>query len=294
MRKEYVFIILSGILYGGIVFGGKILSQLGLSAYEAAVFYPAFMLLLLPIIIFSKKHQFKKGMVPFFLGFGVAGAVAVFCQFVGVFLGVPVAVAALLLYSQPIWTLMLSSVFLDEKINKYKSVAVFVAILGIIVLVNPFTIDSLGHPLGLLFSLIGGLGISGWTLYSKKSSIKKYSEITTWFGAYVFSLIVLLFVYPLISFFISDPQVTRLSFFHSWQIWGSIFLVFLFGSFLPFIFLLKGLKKVPASHAGVILLLEPVSAALLAFIFLKEPLTQTILLGGSLILFANYIVIKKG
>jgi drug/metabolite transporter (DMT)-like permease len=53
------------------------------------------------------------------------------------------------------------------------------------------------------------------------------------------------------------------------------------------------MKKVPSSEAGVILLLEPVSGALLAAFFLHQPLTLNILLGGGLILFSNYLVVYK-
>ncbi len=52
-------------------------------------------------------------------------------------------------------------------------------------------------------------------------------------------------------------------------------------------FYLNGVKKVPTVDAGIILLLEPVSAAILSAIFLNQPITFNITSGGALILFVN-------
>ncbi|MBU4492316.1 MAG: hypothetical protein KKD69_07635 [Euryarchaeota archaeon] len=48
-----------------------------------------------------------------------------------------------------------------------------------------------------------------------------------------------------------------------------------------------------ASIAGIVLLLEPVSAIILAAIFFTQPIGLNIISGGTLILFSNYLVIHK-
>ena len=57
---------------------------------------------------------------------------------------------------------------------------------------------------------------------------------------------------------------------------------------------LQGVKKVPTVAAGIIMLLEPVTGAVLASIFLDQQLTLNIIIGGLIILLANYLVITKG
>jgi drug/metabolite transporter (DMT)-like permease len=52
-------------------------------------------------------------------------------------------------------------------------------------------------------------------------------------------------------------------------------------------------KKVPTIEAGIILLIEPISGALLATIFLGQQITLNIVIGGFLILLANYLVLTK-
>ena len=56
---------------------------------------------------------------------------------------------------------------------------------------------------------------------------------------------------------------------------------------------LKGVEKVPAIKAGIIMLLEPIVGAILAAIFLHQPITIGIIIGGALILVANYLVIRS-
>ena len=55
----------------------------------------------------------------------------------------------------------------------------------------------------------------------------------------------------------------------------------------------QGLKIVSSTHAGIIMLLEPVSAAILASVFLGEAITIGIIIGGALIIAANIIVIVQ-
>jgi drug/metabolite transporter (DMT)-like permease len=54
-----------------------------------------------------------------------------------------------------------------------------------------------------------------------------------------------------------------------------------------------GTKKVPTVDAGIIMLLEPVVGSILAIIFLNQALTLNIIIGGIIILLANYLTIRK-
>jgi drug/metabolite transporter (DMT)-like permease len=66
----------------------------------------------------------------------------------------------------------------------------------------------------------------------------------------------------------------------------------LLSGIFPHLLLYKGLQKIQASVAGVILLLEPISATILAAIFFNQLITFNIIMGGILILISNYLVIK--
>ncbi len=75
--------------------------------------------------------------------------------------------------------------------------------------------------------------------------------------------------------------------------WIYLLIFELFCSITPHLFYFKGIEKVTVSDAGVILLLEPIGATALAAVFLRQPITVNIIIGGLLILISNYLVIKK-
>jgi drug/metabolite transporter (DMT)-like permease len=112
MKKGYLLIILAGVLYGGVTFGGQVFVNAGLSLYEISAFTLMFGLLLLPFVLFKKECRFKKSMIGFFLGLGFFGGLLRLSQFGAIVLGVPVAIAVLLLYTQPFWTVVFSRLFL--------------------------------------------------------------------------------------------------------------------------------------------------------------------------------------
>jgi len=293
MEKEYGFVIISGMLFGTLVFGGQIFVNLGLSLYEILIFPLIFGFLLLPLIIFKKECNLKKSMFSLFLFIGLFGAITRLSQFSAVVLGVPVAIVVLLLYTQPLWTVIFSRLILQEKITKNKVLAMMLVLTGVVTLVNPFNLMNIGSPSGIIIALIGGISLSAWVVYSRKSAIKKYPPITTTFYVVIFVLVFLIISYPIVYFLIQDSSITRLSLDLPMKMWFYLFAFMVISEIVPYILLLKGLKKVLASSAGIILLLEPVSASLLAAALLHQPITPNILLGGSLILISNYIVIRK-
>lgn len=302
MGKEYLFVVITGIMFGSLVFGGQVFVNMGLSLYEISLFTMVFGLLLLPFIILRKECRFRRDMVGFFLVFGIFGAVTRLSQFGSLVLGVPVAIVVLLLYTQPVWTVIFSKLFLKERLTRHKILAMVLVLTGMVILVNPFTVTDIGNPFGIVVALIGGVALSGFVIYGRRSGVKRYffimttkryHFITTTFGYMVFTLIILAISYPIMSLFTQDLSIIRVSFNLPAIMWLYLFIFVLVSGIIPYALLFKGEQKVSASRAGIILLLEPVSASILAMLFLQQPLTVNIIIGGALILFSNYLVIRK-
>ena len=216
-----------------------------------------------------------------------------FTQWAGLIFGLPIAVIVFLLYMQPAWTLIISKIWLGEIMSTSKILAVTIAIGGILILVNPSNMGSTQEILPLIFPIFAGIFLSLSYVLGRIGSLKKIHPITTTFGfrtsqtAWAFSL------FPIVSIFVSDPSFSTLRFNFDVQIWLYLLLFSFFIGTLTGITLYKGLETVPASVAGVILLLEPVSATVIASILFNEAITYNILAGGSLILLANYMIIQS-
>jgi drug/metabolite transporter (DMT)-like permease len=293
MEREYWYVFLTGVLSGTLVFGAKALSEIGLSMYQIAILVPLFSFMLLPLVLLKKKYRIRRAMLKWFAISGFVGFLINFPDYGAVILGVPVATAVLLIYTQPLWTVIFGRVFLKESITKMKIISLILVILGTIVLIGPFAITSLAITPGTMLALAGGLILSAWVIVVRSFGKKGYNPVTMQFGYAMFCLAFLLISYPLITIFFSIPSITSFSLDIAPIMWIYLLFFALLSSIIPHILHFKGSRKVPASTAGIILLTEPVSAALLAAAFLLQPITLNILLGGALILLSNYLVVRK-
>lgn len=292
MEKEYLFVAITGILSGLLVFGGRVFENHGLSLFEIA-FFPQLLvvLMLLPFMV-SKRYRVVRGTAWNWILYGCVMVVLVLSEYGGVILGVPVAIAVLLLYTQPLWTIMISRVFMGEDISGRKYLACAVVLAGLIILVNPFGTSMIGNPLGIVVSLVGGVSLSGWVILGSIISKKKSPPVMTKFISACLTVFLLLLSYPLLYALSRSQSIASFSFGLPIWIWIALVGFTFFAEVVSHIFYYKGVKKVPASDAGIILLLEPVTGALLATAFLNQALTANIILGGALILAANYLVVK--
>lgn len=293
MRKGYPSLMLAGVLFGTIVFGGKILSGLGLTLYELAVLpYLVPVIILLPVILLNKRYWLKLDQLPIWLLYGLICAVTVISQFGSPMLGVPVSVVVLLLYSQPIWTLVFSIIFLKEKVRPKELIACATVIIGVIILINPFN-DRITNIAGLMLALLGGVGLAGWLVVGSYASKKGIHPLTTKFAECIFQILFLIIMIPLVNFAFRDPRVTSFTWDYGWVVIVGIVLFGLFSQTLAHLLYFIGVKTVPTMHASIIALLEPVVAVLLSAIFLHELITLNIVIGGLLIIGANVLVIKE-
>lgn len=293
MLKYYIYVIISGLLSGTIIFSGKLFSTMGLSLFEISMLTSIIIAgLLTPFVIFSKKYKIKKGNLKNWILFGFIAACLYLTQFAAVVLGVSVALTVLLLYTQPLWTIIFSKVFLKEKIEKSQIIACILVLLGLLVLVNPFTIDEINLT-GLICALSAGIFLSAWITIGSYISKTKNNPLTMKFNETFFTIIFLALFYPLILLFTTESSIVNFSLNQPITIWIYITLFAIFTGIINHICYFKGVQKVPTVDAGIIMLLEPVSGALLASIFLNEPITLNLLIGGAIILFSNYFIITK-
>src|ERR1041385_9448689 len=170
-RRGHFFIVIAAVFYGTVVVGGEFFITRGLSLFEIA-FYPILLMtvLVLPVLLIRPNYVIPKRLLPFFLLYGLIGAFAEFGQFVGLIFGVPVAVVALVLYPQPLWTVVLSAGLLGERITRRKVIAMLLAFAGVAVLTQGAWTVSIAHPfLGLLACLIASVFMSLWVIWGRKS-----------------------------------------------------------------------------------------------------------------------------
>jgi len=71
--------------------------------------------------------------------------------------------------------------------------------------------------------------------------------------------------------------------------WISIFYLGFFGTVLGFVWYYEGIKKIGPTRAGLFINFVPVTAIILAFLILKEPLTLSLLVGALFVCSGVYL-----
>ncbi len=196
----------------------------------------------------------------------------------------PLSTAAILLYTSPIWIMLMSVLFFREKLTGRKLLALALAFAGC-VLVSGVSGEGMTLP-GLLVGLGSGIG---YGLYSILGTValRRYSPYTV--TTYTFAFAALgawLICRPaeMLAKFAAAPNLPGLVFF--------CVLTALVTAVIPFLAYTLGLRTVEASRAGILATVEPLVATLIGVAVFSEPLTLLSGLGMLLILAA--VVLLNG
>ena len=227
-------------------------------------------------ILVSKRNFFESffsGVL--FHGFYLGGV------FYSISIGMPTAIAALIVTLQPVLTNALSGPILNEKVSIKQWIGVLLGFAGA-GLVLGFDVGSKIPATGLIATIIALLAITFSTLWQKKLSNNlplSVSNMNQAIGGCIFHLsIIILFVDPYIDF--SQTFVIAMS--------HQIFLVS-FGAFTILMFLIKNNS---ASKTVSIFFLIPATSAFMAWLFLNESLTSLDLIGFLITSIGVYIATR--
>ena len=227
--------------------------------------------------IFVSKRNFFESFFSgvLFHGFYLGGV------FYSISIGMPTAIAALIVTLQPVLTNAFSGPILNEKVSSKQWVGVLLGFAGA-GLVLGFDLGSKIPTAGLTATIIALLAITFSTLWQKKLSNNlplSVSNMNQALGGVVFHIvIIILFAEPYIDF--STTFLIAMS--------HQIFLVS-FGAFTILMFLIK---RNSASKTVSIFFLIPPTSAFMAWLFLNESLSNLDLLGFLIATIGVYIATR--
>ena len=280
-----LLIILSGIFWGSMGIFVRRLTALGFTSIQIVSIRLTLAALFFSVILFIKDRSgFKIAVrdIPLFLGLGF-GSILFFtiCYFTAINL-MSLSTAAILLYTSPVWIMLMSIIFFHEKMTKRKSLALLLAFAGC-VLVSGISGKKITFT-GFLIGLASGFG---YGLYSILGTIalRRYSPYTV--TTYTFLLaalgsIIICRPVEMINKFSASPHLFQLILF--------CLLTALITAVIPFLAYTLGLNHVEASKAGILATIEPMVATLIGVFVFSESLTLFSALGILLILAAVIIL----
>lgn len=285
----YLMVLLAASIWSTLGIFGKIAFQEGLKPLELMFYRSALATIILFLFIqFFKKdkiHIDKKDIF-FFLLYGTLSVGIFYLLYFSSILHLKVGVASALLYTSPLFVVILSRFLFKELLTLPKLLALFFTLLGVTLLSEFFPIRNLNllSTKGVLYGLGSGFTYALYTIFGKKA-LSKYSPITLMFYTLFFGSV------TLGIFLLLRGEILHNSFTAKAII--SIIMLSILTTIIAYYFYVEGLKRIEASKASIISTVEPVIAWLLAYIVLKESLNYYEGLGFFLILFGALLVIIK-
>ncbi|RKS53059.1 threonine/homoserine efflux transporter RhtA [Gillisia mitskevichiae] len=182
-----------------------------------------------------------------------------------------------LFYTYPIFVTIIEVLFFKQKIERKQTLLLLLAFTGIVItyIGKPFSFQS-DDFIGMLAAVGASIGYA-ITVVLFKAENSRYSKNQMVFYQNIVGAIVF------IPFLTAIPSATVT------DLGIGVFYGFLIG-IVVFKLFFYGLQQLSAATATTLMYLEVVSAILLGYFVLDEPITWNILLGGSLIVTSSYLI----
>ena len=263
-------------------FGGLIVKSFeGATLWQILFWRSLFFIIVISIFLlltYKTKvlHAFKKSGIP-----GLIGGVILssgFCGYVFAMYNTTVANTNFIIQTQILFLAIFGYIFLKEKISKVTLFSIILAVVGITLMVG--TSLSPGAMIGNLAAFIMPISFSILILI-----IRKYPHV---------DMIPLQLIAGIVAMSVGYFMAGKINISYH-----DIFLGFLAGFFqlgFGFIFITVGARRTPSAIVGIIMITEAVLGPLWAWMFVNENPPLSVLIGGSIIIFAvllQFLLVKK-
>lgn len=185
---------------------------------------------------------------------------------------IPASLAALLLYTFPIFVTLLAVIVDKERLSKHTVLSIGVSLLGIAMVLGAprGTINGVG----VLLALGAALVYSGYIVMGNRVVATVPSNVTSAFISLFASL----------SLLIIGVTTHSLDFRLTFTAWLAGVGVALFSTFIAMIAFFSGVRSIGPTQSSVLSMLEPVITILFTTLLFQEHLTWLQILGGAIVL----------
>jgi drug/metabolite transporter (DMT)-like permease len=286
----YVKLILTAVFWGGTFIAGRVVAR-DVGPFSAAFF--RFFIASIFLVLFTCKIEGrlpvlrKRQIIPVFL----LGMTGVFLYNVFFFKGLKIihaGRAAVIIAGNPIFITLLSAYFFKEKLSLIKIAGILLSVSGAVIVISKGSFHEI---------VTGGVGwgeififgcVFSWVAYSLigKAVMDGLSPL----AAVSYSSIIGAFFLFFPALFEGGVQNLRL--YHPVD-WVGMFYLGFFGTVIGFVWYYEGIKKIGPMKASLFINFVPVSAVVMAFFILNEPITPSLFIGTLLVCSGVYLTNKR-
>jgi drug/metabolite transporter (DMT)-like permease len=286
----YVKLILTAVFWGGTFIAGRVVAK-DVGPFSAAFF--RFFIASVFLILSTYKIEGrlpvlqKRQIIPVFL----LGMTGVFLYNMFFFKGLKIihaGRAAVIIAGNPIIITLFSAYFFREKLSLVKIAGIILSVTGAVFVISKGSFHEI---------VAGGVGwgeififgcVFSWAAYSLigKAVMDGLSPL----AAVSYSSVIGAFFLFFPAFFEGAMQNFR----HYCLVdWVGMFYLGFFGTVIGFVWYYEGIKKIGPTKASLFINFVPISAVVLAFFILDEPITLSLFIGTLLVCSGVYLTNKR-
>ena len=251
-----------------------------------------FLLFIITLIQDRNSLKAERREFPTLIFYGVFGyAMVQLGYFIGIARGVPLSLVLIIEFTAPIWIVLWIKFVRKSKVANSMWIAIALSLTGLILVAKVWQ--------GFAFDFIGSMGALGaafalaiYFLMTQSQGVKRSSLAMIVWGVGVsglfWSIVLPIWNFPTQIFTADINLQGRFSDFSA-PGWLLIAYIVIFGTLVPYLFVVKGIRLLSASTSSVIGMAEPVIAGVFAWIWLSQSWSAIQLVGGFIVLVGIYI-----
>ena len=279
--KIYIKLLMTAIFWGGTFIAGRVIAG-HVNQYAASFLRFVVASVFLVALIANREGLPSRIEAKKLLSLTLLGATGVFAYNLFFFKGlqlISAGRASLIIANNPILLAVFSFVLFNEKMTLLKVIGILISVSGAVIAISG------GQPAALLS---GGIGmgdvfifccVGSWVAYSLigKRAMDSLSPLAAVSGAAIIGVI-MLSIPAWQSGMIEEMPLYRPA------DWAAIFYLGFFGTVLGFVWYYDGIRTIGPARAGLFINFVPLSAILMGYLLLDEPITISLAVGAVLVI----------
>lgn len=288
MKKlALIQVIIAGILWGTSGIFVHYLAPYGFTSLQMTFFRSIVSCACMSLfVLIYNRHLFQVSLKEFllFAGSGISFFLTASCYFYSM-QATSISTAVVLMYTAPIFVMIYSVIFLNEKLTPIKTLAVLIMLTGCTLVSG--VIGGLKFDLmGIIVGFMSGIAYSAYNILTKIQMKNNSNPLSATLYCFFFAVLIGVFscrVSNIPQSIATAPHLTL----------PLVIGMGLLTCISPYFLYTLALKKIPAGTASSLGIIEPMAATLFSIVLFNEPLSKASLCGIVLILGAVFIFSKS-
>lgn len=286
-RLGYLYVVMAAVMWGLSGSSAKFLFKSGVTPYQlvqSRLSISTSILFLWLLIRYPSLLKINRKDILYFVLFGTVGMAGVQFTYLFAISKIKVAAAILLQYLAPSFIALHSVVFMREKLSPLTLIALIGATLGCYLVVGAYNLEILSmNIIGIISGILSAITFAWYSVHGEYG-MRRYNPWTVLFFALLFGALVWNILHPPFEAFMHAYSPVQ---------WAWILYIGVLGTLVPFGLYLEGINLIRSTRASITATLEPITAGIIAYIFLNETMEPLQITGGVIVIISIILLQLK-